>query len=219
MIIRSGLIRNRPGVEADSFRRHWRDVHGPLAALLPNLRAYAQNLVFAARRDLRESGLHPIDGISQLWFDDLAAMETGMSSPQNAACVRDIAGFLAEVTIAVQDPARWHGPAQQAGGTKVMAVHTGSVDVAGLEAVLLKRNPVCRWRLNPVARRGFIVDPTIPRSEEAVTAVYEAWFADASAAEDALTPAYWIAAEFCPAMVGVVKETVILPLSSQSGQD
>ena len=36
------------------------------------------------------------------WFDDVDAMVSGMNSPENDACVVDISGFLARVTLAVQ---------------------------------------------------------------------------------------------------------------------
>ena len=104
MIIRSGLIQNRSGVDPDAFDRHWREVHGPLAALLPNLRGYVQNHVTARLDTLADTSMHRIDGISQLWFDDVPSMVTGMDSPENEACVRDISGFLDNVTLFVQKP-------------------------------------------------------------------------------------------------------------------
>lgn len=212
MIIRSGLIQNRPEVDPDRFRTHWRTVHGPLAKALPNLRGYVQNLLLD-RRDLRPSGLHAVDGISQLWFDDVEAMEKGMSSPENDACVTDISGFLANVTLAVQQPGGWNGAADRASATKVMAVHVGGADRARLEAFLSSRLPTgsrCSWRINPVLGNDFIVDPSITRSEEKIVSVMEAWFADAAAARDLLSAALWTEAELRPAMIAAVEEFVVL---------
>jgi len=96
MIIRSGLIRNREGVSKETFDQHWREVHGPLARVVPAMRAYAQNHVLA-RLAAGSQKLHGIDGISQLWFDDVAAMSQAMASPEQAACVEDIKGFLDRV--------------------------------------------------------------------------------------------------------------------------
>ena len=45
MIVRMGLLTRKPGVTMEQFRRHWRDVHGPLAAKLTGLRRYHQNYV------------------------------------------------------------------------------------------------------------------------------------------------------------------------------
>ena len=36
------LLRRRPGMGRDEFRRYWRETHGPLAAKLPGLRKYVQ---------------------------------------------------------------------------------------------------------------------------------------------------------------------------------
>lgn len=39
MIVRFGLLRRRPDLTAEGFRRHWLTVHGPLAARTPGLLA------------------------------------------------------------------------------------------------------------------------------------------------------------------------------------
>ena len=43
MIIRSGLIKNRDTVDFGEFSKHWKDVHGPLARIVPRMKAYSQN--------------------------------------------------------------------------------------------------------------------------------------------------------------------------------
>ena len=45
MIVRMGLLQKRPQLSTRDFRRHWREVHGTLAAQLPGLRRYHQNHV------------------------------------------------------------------------------------------------------------------------------------------------------------------------------
>lgn len=214
MIIRSGLIENRKEIDAAHFRRHWREVHGPLAARLPNLRAYVQNLVTARRMDLRPSALHAVDGISQLWFEDISAMRTGMSSPENDACVADISGFLANVTLAVQQPGTWHGETEPA--AKVMALHVGveptAVAAAFEDSLASARIQSCRWRVNAVLGNEFIVDPTVTRSNERITAVLEARFASADDAAATLGDGFWTAdSAEAPAMVATVSEFVLIP--------
>ena len=74
MIIRSGLVRNRDGVNFAAFSEHWRRVHGPLALRVEAMRAYRQNHILE-RLPAPEGGrLHRVDGISQLWFDDVESM-------------------------------------------------------------------------------------------------------------------------------------------------
>ena len=182
MIIRSGLIENLPHVAKDVFEKHWRDVHGPLAVKLPRLKGYVQNHV-VEQRDGPRGALHRIDGISQLWFDDVDAMVKGMSSPENDACVVDISGFLSRVTLAVQEPGSWHGaPALAEKSAKLMAVFTGHGDLSALEknfaaAVKIADGAPVAYRFNRVIKGDFIVDPTVARSDEPVSAILEAQFA------------------------------------------
>ena len=107
MLIRSGLIKNFDSVDTDAFSRHWREVHGPIASRLPNLRGYVQNHVVDRGEALNSDVIHRIDGISQLWFDDVDSMAAAFVSPEQDACVADISGFLEKVTLAIQDPGAW----------------------------------------------------------------------------------------------------------------
>ncbi|MBP0443593.1 EthD family reductase [Roseomonas sp. SSH11] len=84
MIIRMGLLERRPDIGPDHFRQYWREVHGPLAARLPGLRRYQQNLV-TDRSQLaidHARGGWELDGISQLSFDDRAAMDAAAALPE-----------------------------------------------------------------------------------------------------------------------------------------
>lgn len=101
MFVRMGLLRRRPDLSPDAFRRHWRDVHGPLAARLPGLVAYHQNHV-VDRRQLgidHARGRWDIDGISELWFESEAAMRAAIDSPAYPPTRADEAAFLAETRI------------------------------------------------------------------------------------------------------------------------
>jgi uncharacterized protein (TIGR02118 family) len=182
MLIRSGLIQNKDGVDPAAFGQHWREVHGPLAKRLPNLRGYVQNYIVARGEAAHANRIHRIDGISQLWFDDVDAMVAGMSSPENDACVVDISGFLACVTLAVQDPGAWIGSGKPE-GAKLMAVYIGDGEPAAIAQdvgrLLGEAEAVpSAFRVNAILGHNFIVDPTVPRSEAPIVAVLEAFFAD-----------------------------------------
>jgi uncharacterized protein (TIGR02118 family) len=69
MIKRLTLIYRREGMSVAEFRRHWREVHGPIAASTPGLRRYVQHHVVDSRSP--SSLLRP-DGIAELWFDSAA---------------------------------------------------------------------------------------------------------------------------------------------------
>ena len=66
MIIRSGLIRNRDGVDFAAFSEHWRRVHGPLALRVEAMRAYRQNHILARLPAHEGDSLHRgHSGVSQ----------------------------------------------------------------------------------------------------------------------------------------------------------
>jgi len=68
-----------PGLSLDEFSQRWRTVHGPLAARTPGLRRYVQNHVLP---DAYAVSRPTHDGFSELWFDDLDALRTAVTSPE-----------------------------------------------------------------------------------------------------------------------------------------
>ena len=72
MNVRIGLIRKKPDWTREAFLQYWRATHGPLAARIPNLREYWQNVVTERMRRILSvpPGPWDFDGFSQLWFND-----------------------------------------------------------------------------------------------------------------------------------------------------
>ena len=83
------VIYRRPGLTQEDFRRHLRDVHGPLAKELPGLRKYVQNYVCADPKRKAPGW----DAVIELYFDDWPAMEAAWASPQGAASDADLPVF------------------------------------------------------------------------------------------------------------------------------
>lgn len=83
------VVYKRPDLSVEAFRRHLRDIHGPLAKKLPGLRRYIQNFV---RPDptRKPPGW---DAVIELYFDDWAAMEAAWAGPQGAASDADLPAF------------------------------------------------------------------------------------------------------------------------------
>jgi uncharacterized protein (TIGR02118 family) len=125
MIVRSGLIKNKDTVDFDEFTKHWRDVHGPLARIVPRMKAYSQNHIKRTIVDSAKRGLHRIDGISQLRFDTVADMAVGMESPEQHACIVDIRGFLSEVTLLIQEEGELKGLSHSTASRKLMYLING----------------------------------------------------------------------------------------------
>jgi uncharacterized protein (TIGR02118 family) len=83
------VIYRRPDLTHEQFRRHLKDVHGPLARNLPGLRKYVQNHVWDDPKRKRPEW----DAIVELYFDSRGAMETAWASPQGAASDVDLPLF------------------------------------------------------------------------------------------------------------------------------
>jgi uncharacterized protein (TIGR02118 family) len=88
-------LRKRADVPADKFHQYWLETHGPLVrgfAAAIKARKYIQshtilpamNQAFAQSRDLAP----PYDGITEVWWDDAAALEAGMGTPEGQAAHR-----------------------------------------------------------------------------------------------------------------------------------
>ena len=82
-------LRKRADVPAAEFHRYWLENHGPLVrgfAQAIGARKYIQshtvlpalNEAFAASRDLAPA----YDGITEVWWDDAAALEAGMGTEE-----------------------------------------------------------------------------------------------------------------------------------------
>ena len=82
-------LRKRADVTAAEFHRYWLENHGPLVrgfAQAIGARKYIQshtvlpalNEAFAASRDLAPA----YDGITEVWWDDAAALEAGMGTEE-----------------------------------------------------------------------------------------------------------------------------------------
>ena len=86
MVKRFVILRRRPGMAVEEFRKYWRDTHGPLIARLPGLRRYIQYHVASEEAD---GTVAPIDGIAELWFDSPDAQRRAYETPEYQAVVDD----------------------------------------------------------------------------------------------------------------------------------
>jgi uncharacterized protein (TIGR02118 family) len=181
MLIRSGLIKNHDNVDFGEFSKHWKDVHGPLARIVPRMRAYSQNHIQKTLATGERFGFHRVDGISQLRFDTLADMAAGMDSPEQHACIVDIQRFLSDATILIQE----EGKLNQFGrltynGIKLMYLLRG--EYGALAQLLDALSKVLSgtggsFRLNRIISRDFRVDSTVPAGDQVIDGVLEVFLA------------------------------------------
>jgi uncharacterized protein (TIGR02118 family) len=87
------FLTRRPGLSIDEFQHHWREVHAPMAALLPGLRRYVQS---QTRRSAYEGGRIPAyDGMALTWFDSREAALRAGSTDEFSRVLADASTFLA----------------------------------------------------------------------------------------------------------------------------
>jgi uncharacterized protein (TIGR02118 family) len=85
--------------DAESARSYWLEQHAPLVLAVPGVRRYEQN---HATRSADVRGLTAdeppfegrLDGLFSLWFDDTAACDAALASPEWAAVLADTERFV-----------------------------------------------------------------------------------------------------------------------------
>ena len=80
------IIKKRTDLSADAFEEHWRTRHAEVVCELPGLRRYVQNHMAAASEG--------VDGIAEVWFDDVDAMRANVGHPALDAIRTDERNFI-----------------------------------------------------------------------------------------------------------------------------
>jgi uncharacterized protein (TIGR02118 family) len=99
MIKLVALVTKKADLTSGAFRNYWLDSHAPLAAAIPGMRGYRINIA----GDPGAQPAAPYDGSAEIWFDDRAAMEAGLGSPEGAAAGEDTANFAESIVFLVTE--------------------------------------------------------------------------------------------------------------------
>jgi uncharacterized protein (TIGR02118 family) len=93
-----GLLTRKDGISHEEFVRHWFDVHGPLAHAVPGIRRYVQSHITGTRSrpDVPETDVE-VDGIAELWYDDLESFQRAATTPEMKALTDDGALFIGRI--------------------------------------------------------------------------------------------------------------------------
>jgi uncharacterized protein (TIGR02118 family) len=93
-----GLLTRKPGLSHAEFVRHWFDVHARLAHAVPGIRRYVQSHITGTRSrpDIAETDIE-VDGIAELWFDDLDSFQRAAATPEMKALTDDGALFIGQI--------------------------------------------------------------------------------------------------------------------------
>ena len=98
MIKSISLLTRKPEITHAQFVKHWLDIHAPLAHAVPELRRYVQSHIVdeRTRPDIPTTDVQ-VDGIAELWYDDRAAMERAVASPEAKRLHADGALFIGRI--------------------------------------------------------------------------------------------------------------------------
>ena len=92
------LLTKREDLTLEEFRRHWREVHAPIARRLPGLRAYTQHhVVDTGARDDFPAPPATVDGIVELVFDSVEEMDAALAGPVGRELVDDARNFMSQM--------------------------------------------------------------------------------------------------------------------------
>ena len=93
-----GLLTRKEGISREEFVRHWFDTHGPLAHAVPGIRRYVQSHIIDVRTrpDIAETDV-AVDGIAELWYDDMESLQRAASTPEMKALTDDGALFIGRI--------------------------------------------------------------------------------------------------------------------------
>ena len=98
MIKSISLLTRRSELTHEQFVEHWLEIHAPLALAVPELRRYVQSHIVdeRTRPDIPTTDV-AVDGVAELWYDDRAAMERAVASPEAKRLHADGALFIGRI--------------------------------------------------------------------------------------------------------------------------
>jgi len=133
MIAAISLIRRRPDISLEQFRAHWLHPHGTMTAELPAARRYVQHHPIDAPGTNAYARHLGVDGIPELWFDDIAARTIAYTSPRIAECNVDSENFIGAVSRLVAEPRVVVEAPEDESVARVLLMATGAPDHAWSE--------------------------------------------------------------------------------------
>jgi uncharacterized protein (TIGR02118 family) len=100
LIKRMSTLRRRSDLSSEIFKSEWFDVHSILVKRLPQVKGYTQNLVLGRTKDNEPASYEglSIDGIVELWFDDVERLKEGFTSPAGTTLMTHAKEFISEIS-------------------------------------------------------------------------------------------------------------------------
>jgi uncharacterized protein (TIGR02118 family) len=133
MIAAISLMRRRPDLSTEAFRKHWLHPHGTMTAELPGLRHYVQHHPIDAPGTNAYARELAVDGMPELRFDDYEQRRIAYTSPRIAECNIDSEHFVGAVTRLVTEPEIVIEAPASDKPVKVLLLATGAPDAGWAE--------------------------------------------------------------------------------------
>jgi uncharacterized protein (TIGR02118 family) len=98
MIKLLSLLSRKDGITHEEFVRHWLEIHAPLAHAVPGIRRYVQSHITGtrSRADIPDTDVE-VDGIAELWYDDLQTYQRAAATPEMKRLTDDGALFIGRI--------------------------------------------------------------------------------------------------------------------------
>ena len=92
------LLTRKDGITHEQFVRHWLEIHAPLAHAVPGIRSYVQSHISRtlSRPDIPDTDVE-VDGIAELWYDNVEAFQRAAASPEMKRLTDDGALFIGRI--------------------------------------------------------------------------------------------------------------------------
>jgi uncharacterized protein (TIGR02118 family) len=92
MIKVSVMLKRKPGMSPEEFRRYWREVHAPLLLKQPALMRHVRKYVHCYSIADAFAGVPGVssefDGIAELWGDSVEDVKRGLAEPAYLGVIR-----------------------------------------------------------------------------------------------------------------------------------
>jgi len=189
MIAAISLIRRRPDISIEQFRQHWLHPHGTMTAELPATRRYVQHHPFDGPGTNAYARQLDIDGVPELWFDDIESRTIAYTSPRIAECNIDSEHFIGAVSRLVTEPRAVRAAPDEGDFARILLICTGTPDHAWserLKAGATRLPGVVGYVSHRLIEQAAAPNSKIPEMALPVAGLAEAVFANEAALVSAM---------------------------------